>query len=273
MRQIIIKLLLFFILLLPASCEILFSQSIELSQDLVLKQITHNTFLVSHSFPWQANSLVAQVSDSDFILVDTPWTDEATKQLVDWIKTRSENTRIIAINTHFHRDNLGGNSFLRSQNIPIYGTNLTDQLLHNKKQELKKRTLKYLQQPKYKRFYGTYKKQKLQPPTVTFDINIGPTFEFDKEFVEIYYSGPAHAEDNIVVYFRNRKLLFGGCMIKSMNRRTIGKNSDAKYKKWPESLMNVLKKFNDAEIVVPGHGPIGDIKLIHHTLNLLRKND
>ena len=36
---------------------------------------------------------------------------------------------------------------------------------------------------------------------------------------EPFYPGPGHTEDNIVVYFRKRNLLFGGCLLKTMRQK------------------------------------------------------
>jgi metallo-beta-lactamase class B len=47
-------------------------------------------------------------------------------------------------------------------------------------------------------------------------------------------------------------------------------SGDADIKEWPRSLNNILKKFPQSRIVVPGHGAWGDLSLIHHTLKLLR---
>jgi glyoxylase-like metal-dependent hydrolase (beta-lactamase superfamily II) len=70
------------------------------------------------------------------------------------------------------------------------------------------------------------------------------------ETVEIFYPGPAHSPDNIVVYFPSAKLLFGGCMVRADGQ--LGNLTDADLKKWPESIRK-LRKY-DARLIVPGHG-------------------
>jgi metallo-beta-lactamase class B len=89
--------------------------------------------------------------------------------------------------------------------------------------------------------------------------------------IEIFYPGEGHTSDNITIWFPQYKVLFGGCLIKSLESKDIGSIKDANIKQWPDSVNKVLKKYSDAEIVIPGHGKWGDLKLAEHTLGLLKK--
>jgi metallo-beta-lactamase class B len=66
-------------------------------------------------------------------------------------------------------------------------------------------------------------------------------------------------------------VLFGGCIIKSLNSQGLGSTKDANVEQWPISLNKVLEKYSDAEVVIPGHGKWGSIELIKHTLDLLEQ--
>jgi hypothetical protein len=72
-------------------------------------------------------------------------------------------------------------------------------------------------------------------------------------------------EENMVVYFPSRKILFGGCMIIGMD--SVGNTSDADLAMWPESVRD-LSQF-DFAMLVPGHGDRLDPGLLEHTLDLL----
>jgi metallo-beta-lactamase class B len=75
----------------------------------------------------------------------------------------------------------------------------------------------------------------------------------------------------VIVYFPKRKILFGGCMIKSLDSKDAGYTADADMQKWPRSVERVLAKYKDAKIIVPGHGNWGGIQLVKHTIQLLDK--
>ena len=251
------------------------SGTIQLSKNLTVRKIEKDMYLITHSFPWPANSLLCRLTPSDFILIDTPWENQATQLLVEWIRKISADNEfhLRVINTHFHRDNLGGNEYLLQQNIPVYGSDLTVRLLNEKlKDPAQDNISDILKQPEYKEYYKAFRKTKLKPPNHTFILNDGLKFELGEETVEIYYPGPAHTQDNIVVYFHKRKILFGGCMVKALNWKGLGYTGDAHLPEWPLSLQNLLKKFPQSRIIIPGHGDYGDKKLIDHTLHLLKNN-
>jgi metallo-beta-lactamase class B len=245
---------------------------IRLNQDLVIKEIENGVHVVTHSFPWPGNSLVVFLSDNDVIFVDTPYNNEATQKVVEWIREKNSKACIIEINTGFHNDNLGGNEYLLSQNIPVYGSELTAELIENGKiyetmasaYELMKQTQKG--SPECLEAYAT---QKFKAPNHLFDIEEGLLLNIGKEIIEVYFPGESHSIDNLVVYFNNRKILFGGCMIKSLESKGPGFTDDANMEEWPKSVKKVLNKYKNARIVVPGHGNWGDTKLLKHTIDLL----
>ena len=244
-------------------------ETININEELLLKEIEKDVFLITHNFPWSANSLLVKITSLDFILVDTPWENSGTRALIEWLRDTYGNINLLVINTHFHRDNLGGNEYLLNQNIPIYGSDLTVTLLNKRRTELIGRTLKNLKSPEYKKYYEAYKKAKLKPPDNIFKIEKGLVLNISNEQIELFYPGSGHTQDNIVVYFRSRKLLFGGCMIKSLESN-LGRNSDADFVAWPHSLEKLMKKYPESRLIVPGHGECGNMELISHTIELLK---
>jgi metallo-beta-lactamase class B len=68
------------------------------------------------------------MEDSTLLLIDTPYTPEATEKLLMWAKTRFHPARYCAIVTHYHIDRMGGISALMERGIPVYGSKETAQL-------------------------------------------------------------------------------------------------------------------------------------------------
>lgn len=56
--------------------------------------------------------------------------------------------------------------------------------------------------------------------------------------------------------------------MKSIQSKNLGFTGDAVMSEWPNSLKRVLNRYNDALVVVPGHGEVGGLELIKHTLAL-----
>ncbi len=240
----------------------------QLSDEIQISLIAENIFLVTHSFPWPANSLIVRYPNRFIIWVDTPYTDSATSQIWDWVKSDLGNEKIIEINTGFHNDNLGGNGFLTSKHVDTFGSNLTVQLINDRSEKTKKQILNWLKKPKLKKYFIAFSKAEYLPPSKVFDIKPDTRHYLVDELAEIYYPGPSHSPDNLVVYFPDKNLLFGGCMVKSVISKNLGFTGDAVMHQWPISLEKVLTRYEDATIVVPGHGEIGGLELIKHTLTL-----
>ena len=242
-------------------------ERVDISEELYVRSVQPGVFVITHSFPWPGNSMIVEMLNSDLVLVDTPYTPEATRQVIEWITSRLGKRRITAINTGYHYDNMGGNGYLIEQGIPVYGSNLSVELLKDRGEIMRAMTLDWLQAPKFQRHYEAHKSLAYIAPTQVFDIEQGLQLEFGDEIVQVYYPGPSHSPDNVVVYFPGRKLLFGTCMIIGGDR--IGNTSDADVEAWPVSVRR-LRRF-DFNILVPGHGDRLDPGLLDHTIDLLAK--
>jgi glyoxylase-like metal-dependent hydrolase (beta-lactamase superfamily II) len=247
-----------------------------ISGDLSVEKVAEGVVMAVHAFPWAANSLAIEMEDSEIVLVDTPYTYEATKELVEWIRgLAGAQTKLTAINTGFHVDNLGGNQYLAEQGIPIYGTGKTVEMIQTRGEKSKDWILQSLRAPKDKRYFDAFKDQACVQPTEVIDLAVDEEkkLSFGAESLVLYYPGETHSPDNITVYYPEKKILFGGCMIKEMSSANLGNTDDANLEEWPVSIGRLKAKYNEAnvKIVIPGHGKAGDISLLDRTLELLKK--
>lgn len=101
------------------------------------------------------------------------------------------------------------------------------------------------------------------------------SFEKAKRFqrgdfeVILSYEGGAHTKDNVVAWIPERKILFGGCAVKSVEAANIGYIKEADMKSWPMMLNQLLEKYSSAELVIPGHGNSGGLELIQHSIEMV----
>lgn len=247
-----------------------------ISGDLSVEKVAEGVVMAVHTFPWGANSLVIEMIDSQIVLVDTPYTYEATKELVEWIRgLAGAQTQLTAINTGFHFDNLGGNQYLAQQGIPIYGTSKTADMVQKRGEKSRNWFLQSLQAPKDKRYYDAFKDLVYVPPTEVIDLaeDEEKKLSFGAESLILYYPGETHSPDNITVYYPGKKILFGGCMVKELSSVSLGNTDDANLDMWPVSIGRLKAKYNETNVkaVIPGHGKAGDIRLLDKTLDLLTK--
>ena len=243
---------------------------VELSDELVIEEIALDVFLVTHSFPWPGNSLGIRLDDHNLLWIDTPYTPDATAQVLDWFLGRFGNQmKVTEINTGFHIDNLGGNRELKRRKFPIYGSNLTCELLRTKSKATMAKLDVWLNDPNYARLRDVYRDFIFTEPTNVFDIKEKQVITVGTENVEIYFPGPTHTYDNVVVYLPGRKILFGGCMVLSAEANKLGFIDDGNVAEWAKSIGKVKTRYRDITIVVPGHGKAGGKSLLDHTMAVI----
>ncbi|MDF2519709.1 MAG: Beta-lactamase [Clostridia bacterium] len=189
-----------------------------------------------------SNGMLA-VTQEGLILIDTPWNNEQTKELIKLAKEKFNQDIALAIITHAHSDRIGGIDTLLENKIDVRSTAMT------------------IQQAE---------KNGFSKPSPKLDEN--PNIILGGVSLEVFYPGEGHTSDNITVWFPEYKVLFGGCLIKSVESKDAGSTGDANLAQWPDSVSKVKERYPDAEIVIPGHGKWGGMELINHTLELLGKN-
>jgi glyoxylase-like metal-dependent hydrolase (beta-lactamase superfamily II) len=247
-----------------------------IGDSITITRIDEVAYLVVHQVPFgrvrvSCNSLLVRVSDANFVWCGTPCEPASTNLVYEWTIKNFGDVNLIEINTGFHNDNLGGNEFLLSKGVAVYGSDVTAKLILERGPEEKEKIIKSFAETDNTPYYQACRKMTFMPPNHTFELSKGLKLEFSKETVEVYYPGPSHTIDNTVVYFHNRRILFGGCMVKALDSKDAGYTADADMQKWPRSVEKVLARYKDAKIVVPGHGNYGDTGLLKHTIELLDK--
>ena len=186
-----------------------------------------------------SNGLVVIINNKAYI-IDTPWSDSDTQKLVLWIKEQGYQPAA-SISTHSHSDRTAGIKWLNEQSIPTYASKLTNQFLQQEGKVL---------------------------ATHTFDTFKNNEFWLVDKNIEIFYPGGGHTLDNIVVWLPSSKLLYGGCLVRSLASKNLGYTGEASIEQWPTSVDKVLTKYSTVKNVLPGHGDIGDVKLLIHTKKL-----
>ncbi|MCB0497355.1 MAG: subclass B1 metallo-beta-lactamase, partial [Cyclobacteriaceae bacterium] len=95
--------------------------------------------------------------------------------------------------------------------------------------------------------------------------------DFNGELLECRYFGAGHTADNIIVWLPSRQILFGGCLIRSMQAKNLGNITDAKISDWDTTVSKVIKKYPNIKTVVPGHGKVGGADLLYHSVELVKE--
>ncbi|MEL7487639.1 MAG: subclass B1 metallo-beta-lactamase [Pseudomonadota bacterium] len=197
--------------------------------------------------PWgpiRSNGLLIVARD-EALLIDTAWSDEQTSALLDDIQSTIGFTPGRIIGTHAHDDKIGGLGALHRAGVVSYAHAFALEDAPARGLVAPQRPLLFLE-----------------------DRAIIKTAEGDETIAEIYYPGPGHTRDNIVVYIPSAKILFGGCLIQPGGARSLGNTADGDVKNWATATRRVAAQFPEAEIIIPSHGPPGGRALLDHTIAL-----
>jgi metallo-beta-lactamase class B len=173
------------------------------------------------------------------IIIDSPWDTTQFQPLLDSIKVKHNKTAVMCIATHFHEDRTGGLEYYRKLGIKTYTTRQTDEL--SKQRSMKR---------------------------AAFLIDKDTLFTVGQYTFKTIYPGKGHAPDNIVIWFRKELILYGGCLIKSVEDNTLGNLGDASIIDYAATIKYVQRKCKNPKHVIPGHNDWSNSKSVEHTLTM-----
>lgn len=201
----------------------------------------YKTFSIYKGARISANGLYL-VTNAGVVLIDSPWDTTQFQPLLDTIQKRHNKNVSMCIATHFHEDRTAGLEYYSKRGIKTFTTKQTDAL--SKVRGMKR---------------------------AEFLIDKDTTFRIGEYTFETFYPGAGHAPDNIVIWFEKDKVLYGGCLIKSTDDKTLGNLGDASVKEYANTIKNVQRKYGDAKYVIPGHNGWSSVGSLNHTFEMASK--
>lgn len=241
------KLVKFIINLLSAVCFCQYSFSQTATPGLSITHLTdsfyvYTTYHILDGSPFPSNSMYL-VTNNGVVMFDTPWDSTQFQPLLDSIEARHHQKVVLCISTHFHDDRTIGLEFLQQHGVKTYSSLQTLQLCKQ---------------------HGDRQAEYYFAGDTTFTVG-GYTFK-------TYYPGKGHTADNIVVWFGKQKILYGGCLVKSIENTSLGYLADADVAAWPATIKRVMAKYPDAVYVIPGHFKWSGRDALQHTYDLVKQN-
>lgn len=222
------------------------NSQVRLSDDVTVRKLVegvwlHTTYfdLVSYKHV-PANGLIV-MDGKCAMMIDLPWTNKQAGVLFDWVAREHRATIQKVVPTHFHIDCVGGLAEAHRRGADSFGLRKTFVLL---------------------------KQTKKTAPNNWFTERM--SLSCGDMCVELAFLGGGHTIDNIVAWIPSKEILFAGCLVKTLNAKNIGNIEDADLTSYPVTLRKVKETYQNAKIVVPGHGRPGGLDLIDHTIKLCK---
>jgi metallo-beta-lactamase class B len=198
----------------------------------------HISYLKTKTFGRVPCNGMIVYDNGEAIIFDTPVDDSTSLAVIDWVEKTLQCKVKAVMATHFHEDCVAGLHAFHKRGIPSYATNKT---------------------------IAATKKANFPVPQKGFKDRM--ELKVGNRSVIAEFNGEGHTRDNIIGYFPSEKAMFGGCLIKEL-KASKGNLADANVEAWSETVSKIKKKYPDTQIVIPGHGDIGDSYLLDYTVAL-----
>jgi glyoxylase-like metal-dependent hydrolase (beta-lactamase superfamily II) len=200
------------------------------------------------------------VNADDVFLVDTNLTPEATRRLIDDIKTLTDKPIRYVVNTHWHYDHTDGNQ--------VFGPEVTIIGHENERMEILQGVLKNRLALEFQNLPGQIENARKQggdrltvleayqeqlketvptPPTLTVADHL-TIFRGERE-IRILYLGRGHSDTDLMVYLPKEKIVATGDFFEGP---ATGALNFGFHDEWATNLEKL--KALDFDTVVPGHG-------------------
>jgi metallo-beta-lactamase class B len=182
------------------------------------------------------------VTADGVVMFDTPWDTTQFQPLLDSIRARHNKNVVMCFATHWHSDKTAGLEYYRQQGIKTYTTVLTDELSskNNKKR-------------------------------AEFLMTTDTVFNAGQYSFETYYPGQGHTVDNIVIWFKKEKILYGGCLIKGADDKNLGYLGDANITAYESTLKNVQHKCRKPAFIIVAHSDWRNTNSLKHSIKMAKE--
>ncbi|WPM32674.1 MBL fold metallo-hydrolase [Hydrogenobacter sp. T-2] len=205
----------------------------------------------------------AVLTEDGWVVIDALSTPELSKEFVDNLMRVRKAPIKYAIITHYHPDHwygaktykeLGAKIVAHKKLMDFYQSGEAQLALENAKQ----------------RFGDLFKSVVLVPPDIVVEDKY--TLKVGGKTFEVIYMGPAHTDNDLVVYMPSEKVLFTGDLV-LYNRIPFMGDRGASSKGLVEALHKIKKM--DAKVILGGHNEPMDMSAVDFTLGyvqFLREN-
>ncbi len=179
------------------------------------------------------------------IVIDTRGNNKEAEQVLQAIRKATNQPVVYVVNSHFHKENISGNGVFKSARTIIA-----------QKRALAMTVLE-----------AEREKRKIIPANLSFEKKL--ELKLGKYHLKLVHPGPAHTDGDLYIYIPKWRILITGGLV---SNRIIPFLGDSYIESWLHTLVEMENL--DAEVIVPGHGPVGGKPIVtqmkHYLMELKR---
>jgi cyclase len=187
---------------------------------------------------WMINNTGFVVGSSGrSVLVDSSSTESRTRAFLAEVGRRSSAPPMALVNTHHHPDHTYGNHLVAAGTPVIGHDRCRDEVIRSGLE-----ATEVIREPDY----GDIR---LRPPDTTFSASL--TLHLDDHTLELLYVGPAHTNNDVVVWLPEQRCLFAGDVAFAGAQPFLLEGSLAGFGRAIARMRDLAP-----DVLVPGHGPV-----------------
>ncbi|MEE8128309.1 MAG: MBL fold metallo-hydrolase [Nitrospinaceae bacterium] len=179
------------------------------------------------------------------IVIDTRGSKQEAAQVLKAIRKMTNQPVVYVVNSHFHKENISGNGVFKSARTIIA--------------QKRAQAMTVLEAEREKR--------KVTPANLSFKKKL--ELKLGKYHLKLIHPGPAHTDGDLYIYIPKWRIIITGGMV---SNRIIPFLGDSNIESWINALVELEDL--DAEVIVPGHGPVGGKPIVtrmkHYLMELKR---
>lgn len=200
----------------------------------------HTSYLNTDDFGRVPCNGMLVVKGNEAVVFDTPADNVSSEELIRFVSDVLKSRMAAIVATHFHEDCIGGMEAFKENRIPSYASVKTIALLEEE---------------------GTRHLELMKAFNDSLELQIGG------ERIHARFFGEGHTKDNVIGYYPEDQVVFGGCLIKEIGAGK-GNLAHANVDAWSGTVRKIKQQFPDAKVVIPGHGKVGGTALFDYTIGL-----
>ncbi|MBC7936702.1 MAG: MBL fold metallo-hydrolase [Rhizobacter sp.] len=181
-------------------------------------------------------NVAASVGEDGILLVDDMYSSMSAK-IESSLRTISPKPVKIILNTHFHRDHIGGNEAFNTSAVIVGHENIGKRLIQNNNES--DPTIALL-------------------PKVTFADSL--VINFNGEAIQMIHFANSHTDGDAMIYFTKSKVLHLGDMFFFEMFPAVYAEGGGNIKQLVTSLEKIITRIPPDAIIVPGHGKLATMQ-------------
>jgi cyclase len=192
-------------------------------------------------------NVAASVGEDGILLVDDMYATMSAK-IEASLRTISAKPIKVILNTHFHRDHIGGNEVFNKSAIIVGHENIGKRLIKNNKES--DPTIGLL-------------------PKIAFADSL--SIHFNGEEIQMIHFANSHTDGDAVIYFTKSKVLHLGDMFFFEMFPAVYTEGGGNIKELVKSLEKIIARIPPEALVVPGHGRLAAMQDLINYVAMLKE--